>query len=120
MKKVITIIVLVLLAFLFIGAVYYLYQKDQEPPVTYETETPNTKTIVKETIATGTITPREEVPVKPNISGIIDEIFVKAGDTVKVGQLIAKLKVVPNVSKLNNAKNLIRTAKINLDNEIII
>ncbi|MBS3738396.1 efflux RND transporter periplasmic adaptor subunit [Mesohalobacter halotolerans] len=117
MKKVITIIVLVILAFLFVGAVYYLYQKDQEPPVTYDTETPTKETIVKETIATGTITPREEVPVKPNISGIIDEIFVKAGDTVKVGQLIAKLKVVPNVSNLNNAKNQIRTAQINLDNE---
>jgi len=117
MKKVITIIVLAVLAFLFVGAVYYLYQKDQEPPVTYETEVPTTETIVKETIATGTITPREEVPVKPNISGIIDKLFVKAGDTVKVGQLIAQLKVVPNVSNLNNAKNQIRTARINLDNE---
>lgn len=117
MKKVITIIVLVLLVFLFGGAVYYLYQKDQEPPVTYQTETPTKETIVKETIATGTITPREEVPVKPNISGIIDKIFVKAGDTVKTGQLIAQLKVVPNVSNLNNSKNQIRTARINLENE---
>ncbi|RRO23205.1 efflux RND transporter periplasmic adaptor subunit [Flavobacteriaceae bacterium 14752] len=117
MKKVITIIVLALLAFLFVVAVYYLYQKDQEPPVTYETETPTTETIVRETIATGTITPREEVPVKPNISGIIDKLFVKPGDTVKTGQLIAQLKVVPNVSNLNNAKNQIRTAQINLENE---
>ncbi len=117
MKKAITIIVLALLAFLFVGAVYYLYQKDQEPPVTYKTESPTTETIVRETIATGTITPREEVPVKPNISGIIDKLFVKPGDTVKTGQLIAQLKVVPNVSNLNNAKNQIRTARINLDNE---
>jgi len=117
MKKVITIIVLVLLALLFGGAVYYLYQKDQEPPVTYETETPTIETIARETIATGTITPREEVPVKPNISGIIDKLFVKPGDTVKTGQLIAQLKVVPNVTNLNNAKNQIRTARINLENE---
>jgi HlyD family secretion protein len=117
MKKAITIIVLVLLAFLFVGAVYYLYQKDQEPPVTYQTETPTTETIVRETIATGTITPREEVPVKPNISGIIEKILVKPGDTVQAGELIAKLKVVPNVSNLNNAKNQIMTARINLDNE---
>lgn len=117
MKKAITIIVLVILALLFVGAIYYLYQKDQEAPVTYETETPTKETIVKETIATGTITPREEVPVKPNISGIIDKLLVKAGDTVQVGQLIARLKVVPNVSNLNNAKNQIRTAQINLKNE---
>lgn len=117
MKKVITIIVLVLLAFLFGGAVYYLYQKDQEAPVTYKTETPTTETIVRETIATGTITPREEVPVKPNISGIIDKLFVKAGDTVKAGELVAQLKVVPNVTNLNNSKNQIRTAQINLTNE---
>lgn len=117
MKKVITIIVLVILAFLFGGAIYYLYQKDQEAPITYETETPTTETIVKETIATGTITPREEVPVKPNISGIIDKLLVKAGDTVQAGQLIARLKVVPNVSNLNNSKNQIRTAQINLTNE---
>ncbi len=117
MKKVITIIVLVLLALLFGGAVYYLYQKDQEAPVTYKTETPTTETIVRETIATGTITPREEVPVKPNISGIIDKLFVKAGDTVKAGELVAQLKVVPNVTNLNNSKNQIRTARINLTNE---
>ena len=117
MKKTITVIVLILIAVVFVGAIYYLYQKDQEPPVKFQTTTPTTETIVKETVATGTITPREEVPVKPNISGIIDKIFVEAGDTVKVGKLIAQLKVVPNVSNLNNSKNQIRTAQINLNNE---
>ena len=117
MKKVITIIVLVILAFLFVGAIYYLYQKDQEAPVTYKTETATTETIVRETIATGTITPREEILVKPNISGIIDKLLIKPGDTVQAGQLIARLKVVPNVSNLNNSKNQIRTAQINLTNE---
>jgi HlyD family secretion protein len=117
MKKTVTIIVLLLIVALFGFSIYYLYQKDQEPPVKYITELPTKETIIKETVATGTITPREEVPVKPNISGIIDKIFVEAGDTVKVGQLIAQLKVVPNVSNLNNAKNQIRTARINLENE---
>ncbi len=117
MKKTITVIVLVLIVAVFAYAIFYLYQKDQEPPVKFATETPTTETIIKETVATGTITPREEVPVKPNISGIIDKLLVKAGDTVKAGQLVAKLKVVPNVSNLNNAKNQIRTARINLENE---
>jgi len=117
MKKVITIVVLSVIAVLFVFAIYYLYQKNNEAPVTYETETPTTETIVKETVATGTITPREEVPVKPNISGIIDKLLIKPGDTVQAGQLIARLKVVPNVTNLNNSKNQIRTAQINLTNE---
>jgi len=117
MKKTITVIVLSIIVLLFLGAIYYLYQKDQEPPVTFNTQTPTTETIVLETVATGTIIPREEVPVKPNISGIVDKLFVKAGDTVTAGQLVAQLKVVPNVANLNNAKNQIRTARINLENE---
>jgi HlyD family secretion protein len=117
MKKTVTVIVLILIVAIFGAAIYYLYQKDQEPPVKFTTESPTTETIIRETVATGTITPREEIPVKPNISGIIDKLFVEPGDTVKVGQLIAQLKVVPNVSNLNNAKNQIRTARINLENE---
>lgn len=117
MKKTVTVIVLILIVAIFGFSIFYLYQKDQEPPVKFATETPTTETIVKETVATGTIIPREEVPVKPNISGIIDKLFVKAGDTVKAGQLVAQLKVVPNVANLNNAKNQIRTANINLENE---
>jgi HlyD family secretion protein len=117
MKKTVTVIVLVLIVAIFGFSIFYLYQKEQEPPVKFATESPTVETIVKETVATGTIIPREEVPVKPNISGIIDKLFVKAGDTVKAGQLVAQLKVVPNVANLNNAKNQIRTANINLENE---
>ena len=117
MKKTITVIVLSVIVLLFLGAIYYLYQKDQEAPVVFNTQTPTTETIVLETVATGTIIPREEVPVKPNISGIVDKLFVKAGDSVVAGQLVAQLKVVPSVSNLNNAKNQIRTANINLENE---
>lgn len=117
MKKTATIIILVLIILSFGGALYYFYQKNNEPPVTYDTEKPQKKTIVKKTVATGKIVPREEIPIKPNISGIIDEIFVKAGEKVKRGELIAKLEVVPDVNSLNAAKNQIRTAEINLKNQ---
>lgn len=117
MKKTVTVIVLILIVAIFGFSIFYLYQKEQEPTVKFATETPTVETIVKETVATGTIIPREEVPIKPNISGIIDKLLVKAGDTVTSGQLIAQLKVVPNVANLNNAKNQIRTANINLQNE---
>lgn len=117
MKKFVTIAILVLIAVTFIGALYYLYQKNQEDPVVYETEQPTEQTIIKKTVATGKIVPKEEVLIKPNISGIIDEIYIEAGEKVQAGDLIAKIRVIPNVSSLQSAKDAVATAKINLDNE---
>lgn len=117
MKKIVTIIILLLIAVTFVGALYYLYQKNQEDPIVYETESPSMQTIVKKTVATGSIVPREEILIKPNISGIIDEIYIEAGDRIKSGDLIAKIRVIPNVSSLQSAKDAVATAKINVDNE---
>src|SRR5680860_160110 len=117
MKKTLTIITLVVITLTFVGALYYLYQKNQEDPVVYQTEKPTIQTIVKKTVATGSIVPREEVLIKPNISGIIDEIYIKAGDRIKAGDLIAKIRVIPNVGSLQGAKDAVATAKLNLDNE---
>lgn len=117
MKKTATIIVLILIVAAFGGALYYFYQKNNEPPVTYNTEKPQEKTIIKKTVATGKIIPREEIPIKPNISGIMCKIYVKAGDKVKRGDLIAQIEVVPDVNSLNSAKNQIQTAKINMKNQ---
>ncbi|PKG41362.1 efflux RND transporter periplasmic adaptor subunit [Psychroflexus sp. MES1-P1E] len=117
MKKVVTIIVLLIIVSLFGGSLYYLYQKNQENPEVFKTESPKTQTIVKKTMATGTLVPREEVDIKPNISGVVDRLFVEAGDNVEVGDMIAQLKVVPNITSLNSAKNQVRQSKINLDNE---
>lgn len=97
MKKVVTVIILIVIAISFVGALYYLFQKNQEDPIVYETETPSKQDIVKKTVATGSIVPREEVLIKPNISGIIDEIYIEAGDAIKSGDLIAKIRVIPNV-----------------------
>lgn len=117
MKKVITIIVLLLIVVLFGGSLFYLYQKNQESPEVYKTDEPTTETIVKKTMATGTLIPREEVEVKPNISGVVDKLFVKPGDNVEIGDMIAQLKVVPNITNLNSAKNQVRQSNINLANE---
>lgn len=68
-------------------------------------------------MATGSILPLEEVLIKPNISGVIEEIFVEGGDFVKSGDLLAKIKVVPNLNALNDAKNSIEEAKIALDDQ---
>lgn len=117
MKKSVTIFVLIFIVVTFSAAMYYLYQKNAEDPVVYTTEKASIQTIVKKTVATGSIIPLEEVLIKPNISGVIEEIYVEGGDILQAGDLIAKIKVIPNSSALNNAKNAIETAKITLDNE---
>ncbi len=117
MKKTITRIILIVIVFAFGGAMYYLYQKNAEDPVVYETEKPSKQTIIKKTMATGSIVPLEEVLIKPNISGVIEEIFVIGGDYVKSGDLICRIKVVPNLNALNDARNQIDEAKIALDDQ---
>ncbi len=102
----------------FGGSMYYLYQKNAEDPVVYETEQASRKTIVKKTVATGSILPLEEVLIKPNISGVIEEVFVEGGDYVKSGDLLCRIKVVPNLNALNDARNTIDEAKINLDDQL--
>ena len=115
MKKSVTIVILAVIAVVFIGSLYYLYQKNLEDTVIYATETPSKQTIVKKTVATGRIVPREEVLIKPNISGIIKEILVEAGEFVEAGQLLAQIEVVPNASSLVSARNNIQSARTNLE-----
>ncbi len=117
MKKSVTIIILLIIVIAFGGSMYYLYQKNAEDPIVYETEKPSTQTIIKKTVATGSILPLEEVLIKPNISGVIEEIYVEGGDYVKSGDLLAKIKVVPNLNALNDARNSIDEAKIALDDQ---
>ncbi|MBE16429.1 MAG: efflux RND transporter periplasmic adaptor subunit [Dokdonia sp.] len=124
MKRTGTIIILALIVIAFVFGIRYLYLSDQKDPVVYTTEQAATRTIVKKTVATGSIVPKEEVLIKPNISGIIDEIYVEAGDQVQAGELIAKIKVVPNASSLTNSKNniagartAVETAKLAFENQ---
>ncbi|WP_405573673.1 efflux RND transporter periplasmic adaptor subunit [Winogradskyella sp. Asnod2-B02-A] len=124
MKRTKTIIILALIVIVFSAALYYLWKKNQEDPVTYTTESPTEQTIVVKTVATGSIVPKEEILIKPNISGVIEEVFIEAGEYVKQGDLIAQIKVIPNASSLTSAKNNIasnrtalQTAQINLQTQ---
>lgn len=117
MKKTVTLIVLLLVVGFFGGSLYYLYTKNKKSPIEYQTEQASVQTVIERTISTGSIKPKEEVMIKPNISGIIDEIYVVAGEFVKSGDLLAKIRVVPNVSNLNNAKAQVESAKIDLNNQ---
>jgi len=120
MKRTKTVIILTLIVVVFGAALYYLWKKNQEDPITYMSESPTEQTIVVKTVATGSIVPKEEILIKPNISGVIEEVFIEAGEYVKQGDLIAQIKVIPNASSLTSAKNNIasnrnglQTAEIN-------
>ncbi|RMA65670.1 efflux RND transporter periplasmic adaptor subunit [Ulvibacter antarcticus] len=124
MKKTGTILIIGTIVVLFLASMLWLWSKNSEDPIVYKTEKPSVETIIKKTVATGSIVPKEEVLIKPNISGIIDEIFVEAGDIIERGDLIAKVKVVPNVSSLSSAQNNINavrtqveTARLALENQ---
>ena len=115
MKRIGTIITLTVILIAFVFGIRYIYLKDQKDPIVYETQSSFRHTILKKTVATGSIVPKEEVLIKPNISGIIDQIFVEAGDYVKSGDLLAMVKVVPNVSSLNSAKNNINSVSTQVE-----
>ena len=109
---------LILAAFvglIFIGTFVFLYKKSQPVPDVYKEFTPIVGDISKTTIITGKIEPRNEVNVKPQISGIITDIYKEAGQYVQAGEVIAKVKVIPDMGQLSNAESRVRLAQINLD-----
>jgi len=91
---------------------YFLWDKSQEEPVVYETQSPITTTIVNKTVATGSVVPRKEIEIKPQVSGIIDELFVEEGDEIKKGDLMARIRIIPNMINLNNAESRVTKSKI--------
>lgn len=115
MKKIIRIVFLVLIVAGMGYTLYYLFKKNQEAPMVYNTQSAEVTNIIKKTVATGSIIPRQEILIKPMISGIISEIYVVAGDYVKKGDVLAKIRVVPNMVSLNNAENRVNRSKIELE-----
>ena len=116
MKKFGRYLLLVALLGVFIYTMYFLYKKSEQKPITYTTSQPFVTDITKKTLATGTIKPREEIEIKPQVSGIIQELYVEAGEMVKEGDLIARIKVIPNMVSLNNAQNRVEVAQYSFDN----
>jgi len=114
MKKIIRISVLIGFLALVVYTVVYLYQKNQEEPVKYETVQAFKTNIVKQTVATGSVVPRKEIDIKPKISGIVDKLYVEPGDMVKKGALIAKVRVIPNMVSLNEAGSRLNRARLSL------
>ena len=113
MKKFIRIGIMVVIGLLFIGTFVFLYQKSQPKEVEYNVLKVVKSDIVQTTVATGKIEPRDEVQIKPQISGIISEVYKEAGETVKKGEIIAKVKVIPELGQLNSAESRVRLAEMN-------
>ena len=113
MKKYVKIVLLVIVAMIFLGTFVFLYQKSQPVATTYEVLNVSIGNLEQTTVATGKIEPRNEILIKPQISGIIDAIYKEAGETVKKGEVIAKVKVIPELGTLNSAESRVRLAEIN-------
>ena len=111
-------ILITIIAAAFGGLAYtlsYLYKKNEQKPVIYSTEQAFKTTIINKTVATGSIVPRKEIEIKPQVSGIIEKLYVEAGDIIEKGQLIAKIKIIPNMVNLRNAESRVDRAKIALE-----
>lgn len=114
MKKYSKLIVAAIVALIFVGTFVFLYQKSQPKATEYSEFVPKMGDVLKTTVITGKIEPRNEVSVKPQISGIITEICKEAGDYVQAGEVIAKVKVIPDMGQLSSAQARVRLAEINL------
>ena len=114
MKKFGKYLMIFLAVVLFGGTFVYLFQRSKPKEAQYEQLTAVTKDIVRSTIVTGKIQPRDEVNIKPQISGIISDLYKEAGQTVKKDEIIAKVKVIPDMSSLSAAQSRVRLAEVNL------
>lgn len=115
MKKIFSILLGLVIVALFAGTLYFLWAKSKQPAVVYQTESPRTSTIIKKAVATGSVLPREEVAIKPQISGIVEEVAIEAGAPIKKGDLVARIRVVPNMVNLANAQSRVEQARISLE-----
>ena len=115
MKKVLKIAALALLGILVIWTFVFLYQKSKPQKDSYQIETATIKKIEKRTVATGKVQPRNEILIKPQMSGIISEVYKEAGDLVQSGDIIAKIQVVPDMVNLSSAESRVSRAKLAAD-----
>jgi HlyD family secretion protein len=116
MKKIMMYLLLALVVLVFVGTAVFLFNKSREKPVVYEVDSPTVTTIVKKTVATGKVIPRKEINATSQVSGVVETVYVVAGQTVKKDDLIARITLAPNMVMLNSAESQLESARINLQN----
>jgi HlyD family secretion protein len=117
MKK---IILFSIVGLAFIGVLAWFGKMNSKSPIQFETEKPFKTDIIKKTVATGKVTPLEEIEIKPQISGIIDKIYLEEGVQVKKGDLIAQIRVVPNEQALASSRGMVNKMKLQLNNSEVV
>ena len=115
-KKAIYILLALIFAVALFSGISYLVKSNSKENEVFLTRKPMLQDMEDKVMATGKIVPREEIEIKPNMSGIIDKILVKEGDKVTMGQLIATLKIVPSVSQVNAAQQDVQNANLQINN----
>lgn len=114
MKRYFKFVVAALVLLVFVATFVFLWMKSQPVPEEYEVFTAKSMDLRKTTVVTGKIEPRNEVNVKPQISGIITDLYKEAGDRVEAGEVIAKVKVIPDMAQLSAAQARVRLAEVNV------
>ena len=114
MKRFRKYLIFILIGLVFIGTFAYLFKRSKPKEIRYEELTPSIEDIVKSTVVTGKIQPRDEVNVKAQISGIVSDLYKEAGQQVEKNEVIAKLKVIPEMSQLSAAQSRVRLSEVNL------
>ena len=115
MKTLFKILVGLVMLAVFAGTLAFLYNKSRQKTVVYKTTTPVITSIIKKAVATGSIVPRKEIEIKPQVSGVVKKIHVEAGDRVKEGDLLAKVEIIPDLVNLNKAESRLKIARIQLE-----
>jgi len=117
MKRVIKFLLLGVVALVFIFTFVFLYRKSQAVPVVYQVDSPAKMNIIKKTVATGKVIPRREIEVKSQVSGVVDKLYVVAGQPVKKGAIIARISLRPNMLSVSAAETQLLAARISLRNQ---
>lgn len=115
MKKIFKIVLFILIGIIFIGTFVFLWNKSRPKTIEYEQVLPEVRNIEKKITITGSMNPRNEILLKPQISGIVTEIYKEAGQQVKAGDVIAKITVIPDISQLSNAESRLNMAIISFE-----
>jgi len=100
----------------FLATLVFLYRKSEARPIVYETVLPVTMDIVKKTVAPGALVPRREVTIKPRVSGVIEKLLIRPGESLKQGALVAKVRIMPNMVQVDAAEAKVRGAEISSEN----
>jgi HlyD family secretion protein len=117
MKRILKFLVLGVIAVVFVGTIVFLYRKSQGTTVVYTVDSPVKMTIIKKTVATGKVIPRREIEVKSQVSGVVDKLYVVAGQTVKKGTVLARISLRPNMLNVSSAEAQVAAARISLRNQ---